>query len=441
MKIILQLFIAIIPLLFSFSTSDPTLSIRFLTLSLIVLILSVIQFYFKKKIIIDVIKHPFNICLIIIFFSFLCSLFVNGLSSEGIYTILKLLLGLLFFILITQFTAEYGYKDLINSLVIFSLLVSFIYIYQFATNYSNIMAIESDWLRNKELDKIASSMGHKNLLSSINFLLLPFLFYSFIIKKNIWRFLSLLSIILIFLVLIQTQTRAVFADHFISIFSYIIISRKNITFRKVIFGFSFLIFLLSLSYIVIKKTDRIDALKSEIKKTFEFSTTSRYKLYSSTLKLINDNPFIGVGPGNWKINVWQYGLYFDSFGKSFAQRPHNDFLWIFAQGGFIAGISYILLFIILLRDSYNIFKRKMGEEAVFFGLIFSVILGYGFISLVDFPFERISHLIIFLILASIIVSEKIKEKNHVFQIAKLVFLCIIFIIMFHYLCSNCKIQW
>ena len=414
MKIILQLFIAIIPLLFSFSTSDPTLSIRFLTLSLIVLILSVIQFYFKKKIIIDVIKHPFNICLIIIFFSFLCSLFVNGLSSEGIYTILKLLLGLLFFILITQFTAEYGYKDLINSLVIFSLLVSFIYIYQFATNYSNIMAIDSDWLRNKELDKIASSMGHKNLLSSINFLLLPFLFYSFIIKKNIWRFFSILSIILIFLVLIQTQTRAVFAAYFISIISYIIISRKNITFRKVIFGFSFLIFLLSLSYFVIKKTDRVDALKSEIKKTFEFSTTSRYKLYSSTLKLIYDNPFIGVGPGNWKINVWQYGLYFDSFGNSFAQRPHNDFLWIFAQGGFIAGISYILLFIILLRDSYNIFKRKMGDEAVFFGLIFSVILGYGFISLVDFPFERISHLIIFLILASIIVSEKIKEEKIMF---------------------------
>ena len=145
MKILLQLFIAIIPLLFSFSTSDPTLSIRFLTLSLIVLILSVIQFYFKKKIIIDVIKHPFNICLIIIFFSFLCSLFVNGLSSEGIYTILKLFLASLFFILITQFTIEYGYKDLINSLVIFSLLVSFIYIYQYATNYSNIMALEKDW--------------------------------------------------------------------------------------------------------------------------------------------------------------------------------------------------------------------------------------------------------------------------------------------------------
>ena len=411
MKILLQLFIAIIPLLFSFSTLDPTLSIRFLTLSLIVLILSTIQFYFKKKIIIDVIKHPFNIFLIVILLFFVFSLLVNGLSSEGIYTVLKLFLASLFFILITHFTVEYGYKDLINSLVIFSLLVSFIYIYQYAINYSNIMALEKAWQRNSEFDKIASSMGHKNLLSSINFLLFPFLFYSFIIKKNIWRFLSLLSIFLIFLVLIQTQTRAVFAASFISIISYIIIRRKNITFRKVIFSLSFLIFLLSLSYIVIKKTDRVDALKSEIKKTFEFSTTSRYKLYSSTLKLINDNPFIGVGPGNWKISVWQYGLYFDSFGKSFAQRPHNDFLWIFAQGGFIAGISYILLFIILLRDSYSIYKRKSGEEAVFFGLIFSVILGYGFISLVDFPVERISHIVIFLILASIVVSEKIREEK------------------------------
>ena len=48
------------------------------------------------------------------------------------------------------------------------------------------MALEKAWQRNSEFDKIASSMGHKNLLSSINFLLFPFLFYSFIIKKKIY---------------------------------------------------------------------------------------------------------------------------------------------------------------------------------------------------------------------------------------------------------------
>ena len=78
-------------------------------------------------------------------------------------------------------------------------------------------------------------------------------------------------------------------------------------------------------------------------------------------------------------------------------------------------VFYILLFIILLRDSYNIFKRKSGAEAVFFSLIFSVILGYGFISLVDFPLERISHIVIFLILASIIVSEKLEKKKSNFS--------------------------
>ena len=155
----------------------------------------------------------------------------------------------------------------------------------------------------------------------------------------------------------------------------------------------------------------IDIKPSEIKKTFEFSTTSRYKLYSSTVKLISENPFFGVGPGSWKISVWEFGLYFDSFGKSFAQRPHNDFLWVFAEGGFIAGISYILLFLILLRDSYNIYKKKSREEAIFFGLIFSVILGYGFISLVDFPIERFSHLIVFLFTSSIVIAEKIKDKK------------------------------
>tara|TARA_B100001778_G_C18603362_1_gene638451 strand:+ start:2953 stop:4923 length:1971 start_codon:yes stop_codon:yes gene_type:complete len=431
MKIILQIFLAIVPLFFSFSTLDPTLSVRFLALSILILTLLIHQFYVRKQIVLEIIKQPFIIFFSIILFSYFLSSCVNGFSAEGIYVLLKFFLAILFCFLITHFLVKYNYKDFLNSFVIFSLLVSLIYFYQYISNYSDIISLEKDWQRNAQFDKISSTMGHKNLLSSINFLLLPFLFYSFISQKKVWRFFSLLSIVLIFLVFIQTQTRAVFAATFISLISYILI-RKNFGFKNNILIFSSFIFMLCIGYFLMVKTDRIEAFKSEIKKTFEFSTTSRYKLYSSTVKLISENPFFGVGPGNWKISVWEFGLYFDSFGKSFAQRPHNDFLWVFAEGGFIAGISYILLFLILLRDSYNIYKKKSREEAIFFGLIFSVILGYGFISLVDFPIERFSHLIVFLFTFSIVIAEKIKDKKLNFiQFPKW-----IFFILFSLLCFS-----
>ena len=431
MKIILQIFLAIVPLFFSFSTLDPTLSVRFLALSILILTLLIHQFYVRKQIILEIIKQPFIIFFSIILFSYFLSSCVNGFSAEGIYVLLKFFLAILFCFLITHFLVKYNYKDFLNSFVIFSLLVSLIYFYQYISNYSDIISLEKDWQINAQFDKISSTMGHKNLLSSINFLLLPFLFYSFISQKRVWRFFSLLSIVLIFLVFIQTQTRAVFAATFISLISYILI-RKNFGFKNNILIFSSFIFVLCIGYFLMVKTDRIEAFKSEIKKTFEFSSTSRYKLYSSTVKLISENPFFGVGPGNWKISVWEFGLYFDSFGKSFAQRPHNDFLWVFAEGGFIAGISYILLFLILLRDSYNIYKKKSREEAIFFGLIFSIILGYGFISLVDFPIERFSHLIVFLFTFSIVIAEKIKDKKLNFiQFPKW-----IFFILFSLLCFS-----
>ena len=160
-----------------------------------------------------------------------------------------------------------------------------------------------------------------------------------------------------------------------------------------------------------KYTDRLEAFKGEIEKTFEFSATSRYKLYKSTFQLITDNPILGVGPGNWKVEVWQYGLYFESWGKSFAQRPHNDFLWVFAEGGIFAGLSYILIFLILLRDSYYLHKNRTEEDGIIYSLLFATVMGFGFISLVDFPMERFSHNIIFFTLASFIIAGKIKATK------------------------------
>jgi len=48
---------------------------------------------------------------------------------------------------------------------------------------------------------------------------------------------------------------------------------------------------------------------------------------------------------------------------------------------------------------------------LFYLLLFSTILGYSFISMVDFPLERISHNILFFLIISIVISGTIKQKN------------------------------
>lgn len=408
---LLQIFIAIIPLIVSFSTTDPTLAIRFLVSGIIVGLFLLIIIYKKRPIFLQVVKHPIIICCTSILFFFFLSLIINGISAEGIYVLLKMFLVFIFCLFSTHIILENGFKELLASFVIFSLLLSIIYIFQFVSNYERIMLIEDEWSRNWQFDKLAATMGHKNLLSSIQFLMLPFLIYVYSSGKRLWKILSVIAVILVILTLFQTQTRAVLAAVVISIITFLLINKRNIRVKHIIVLFLSFVFSLVVGFFIMKYTGRLEAFKGEIEKTFAFSATNRYKLYKSTLELISEHPILGVGPGNWKVAVWQYGLYFDSWGNSFAQRPHNDFLWVFAEGGFFAGLSYILIFLILLRDSYLLHKNRKEENGIIYSLLFATVMGYGFISLVDFPMERLSHNIIFFVLAAIIIAGKIKQKG------------------------------
>ena len=400
MRRLLQIVIAIIPLIVSFSTSDPTLAIRFLVLSCIVM--GVLFYYLltNTSIYKEVITHPAMLAFGIMLVAYLFSAFFNGFGSESIYVILKLFLFYVFVIILIQFVIKEGYRPLLNSVVYFSLFASAIYLFQLIANYSEIM--------NSTLP--AGTMGHENLLSSIQFLMLPFLIYTIIIGERIWKVLGVIAIILVVFTFLQTQTRAVFVAVFISMITFLFVNKRRIQFKQIIFLFSLLIFAIIIGYSALNYSNRIGSFKTEFSELIkDASFKQRYQLYHSSLELIADQPVFGVGPGNWKIEIWRYGLYFDTLGKSFAQRPHNDFLWVFAEGGVFAGISYILLFLILLRDSYLLHKNRQEEDGLIYSLLFATVMGYGFISLVDFPMERFSHNIIFFVLAAIIIAGRLKQ--------------------------------
>ena len=370
-----------------------------------------ILFYYlisNKSISKEVVTHPIMLAFGVIILVYIFSAFYNGFSSESIYIILKLFLSYVFAIIVIQFVIQEGYKSLLNSFIYFSLFLSAIYFYQIITNYSDIMSIDSEWKRNKEFDLLSATMGHKNLLSSIQFLMLPMLIYTITIGKKVLKILSGLAILLILITLFQTQTRAVLFALGIFSLSIFILNKTKLHKKHFIGLLLGAVLLLGSGYAIIKYTNRHEAFVGEINKTLDFTSSSRYKLYNSSLKLIAEQPIFGVGPGNWKIDVWEYGLYEGTLGKSFAQRPHNDFLWVFAEGGFIAGIAYLLFFLILLRDSYYLHKNRTEEDGIFYSLLFSCFLGFGFISFVDFPLERFSHNIIFFTLASFIIAGKIK---------------------------------
>ena len=412
MKLLIQFFIALIPFVFSFSTSDPTLSIRFLYLSVFISCLVFLQLYRKKMFSIKLLKHRILIVLMLIFSSYLISALINGVNPESIYLLSKLFLIIVFVLAISTYLINNSLKDLFLPLILFSLFSSLIYFYQFFDQYDQIILIEDAWHRNKAFDNIAGSMGNKNLLASVHFLLLPILIYNLKNKNKFIKTLSVISLCFATVIFFQTQSRAVIGAIMISLFTFIFLD--SISINRLRKFFAYFIFLIISGYIFLFSLNRLDVFNKEITKTVDFSSSQRFSLYYSSIDLISDNFIFGVGPGNWPIRIWEYALYNNTFGDSFAQRPHNDFLWFFAEGGFLAGISYILIFLILLKDSYWLIKNH--KDSYLFKLLFSTILGYGFISFFDFPFERISHVIVFFLFTSIIIVSKLKfndNKNYI----------------------------
>ncbi len=411
MRQIFQIFIAIFPLIVSFSTTDPTLAIRFLVLSILLSGVLLYYLFANKSIYKEVFKHPAMVAFLLVIIGYIFSAVYNGFSSESIYNIFKLCLLYVFTVVMIQYIIKEGLKSLLNSFICFSLFLSAIYFYQIITNYSEIMSLKIDSTRNYEFDVIAATMGNKNLLSSIQFLMLPILIYILTIGKRFFKILSGIAILLFLMTIFQTQTRSVLFALVVFSVSLFLLNKNNFH-KKHFIGLILAIVLLLISgYSIMQYTNRYDSFIKEINKTLDFSSSARYKLYHSSLQLIANHPVFGVGPGNWKIDVWQHGLYFESQGTNFAQRPHNDFLWVFSEGGFISGVSYILIFLILLRDAYYLHKNRKEEDGIIYSLFFSCFLGFGFISFFDFPLERITHNIIFFTLASFIIAGKIKETK------------------------------
>lgn len=414
---LISLFIIVLPFVYSDSTLDPVLTLRFLSFSILVLALCLLSI--KEKIDKSLLGHP-------IFLAFTSLLIIYGIStffishviSEGIYSILKLAVFIVFSIIVANVLKDDSCRDRIfNSVSIFSLICCVLYLYEFIGFTSN----NNDF---RNIESLASTMSNKNLLSSALFLTIPFNFYNLKSKNKVFKFLSILALLLILTVCYLTMSKATLLALIILSISIFIIKFSPQYFSRLYYFsivFIFIISCFTLLYIGKSKSSFTDKIKQNLieysgndklfsNKKASFGT--RLNLYNNTLNLIQKNPLLGIGPGNWKIQHGQYSLYrtLGEDGRKLVQRPHSDFLWIASEGGIIAGIIYLMIFLIALKTIHKkSFEDKEGN-VLFNYSIFGTLLGYFVISLFDFPFERVTHNLFFFLLLSYLISVKSNEN-------------------------------
>lgn len=248
------------------------------------------------------------------------------------------------------------------------------------------------------LDGIYSVKGafsHKNLLSSVLMLSLPFTVIGFAKFKGWEKKASLILMFLIIAEIFVLRTRGVWLSTFIGVIIASLVFYMNR--KKQIEGLKFpkKIFIAGLGLAIVLFGALFSTKEVQSSVTDQTNLQTRLKFWENSTEMLKENPVLGVGPGNWKIFFPKYGLGgLDNNvmqGITHIQRPHNDYLWVLSEGGFLSLVFYLGIFIFtFLRIKKNIQEAKTVEDmAVDLALIFGLVAYLSF-SMTDFPMERIS---------------------------------------------------
>jgi len=254
---------------------------------------------------------------------------------------------------------------------------------------------------------IKSVYSHKNILAAALFIKIPAAIWLMLFTDGWKKKLGYLAFALGSLAIFFMSSRAFYIGLFllfigleIFLLTRYFINRNQLLFRKIIlvagiFIGAFLTFTFIQHFFYPTNLDtarkfntgvveRLSTISSD-----ESSANARLTNWKRSFLLIQDNPVLGVGLGNWKIEVLKYeSPTTDGFIISY--KNHNDFIEVISEIGIPGGLIYILIFILIFI--YFIKKsitNKTDEETLKY-LFFPAfgILAYCVDAFFNFPNDR-----------------------------------------------------
>ena len=395
----------IIPFLYFEQLIDPVLTPKFLAFAGFLIIYSI--FLLHSRIKLQRAQWPIiNNLFVKLFFGYfiisVLSLVYSVNPSEGFFEVAKIGLFLLYLILIL---VQYGETEnllqwLAKYLILFSSLIGVLGLFQ----YFNIVFFH-DFSHSRSYD-ITATFAHKNLYSQVLLLSIPFALYGAFVFKAFWRVLGifsiLLSLLLVILILSRASWIALFSAGFLTTSLWIIIEgpkngyitilKKNI--KQVGYIISMLLIVISLSIFAYSTLDTFDTLKKQVVslgKLDHSSNKDRLSLWGKSIQLAMENPLLGSGIGSWKIQIQKMGTgdMKSLDGRTFFQRPHNDFLLILCEMGVNGLVVYFILFLVAIKYILVVLKKGKERNMLLFAyLAFFWLVEYFVFSIFSFPKER-----------------------------------------------------
>jgi O-antigen ligase len=415
------IFLVLLPFAYFTNIIDPVLIPRQAFLGAFMLVLLLLVYFKKVSLSFFALRTPIYIAVFAYFALMLCSFFGNNFTSESHYILSKQLL--LFSFLLLTIALLYSKAISTSQLVVSGVCFGFI-----AVGSAMVQLVEKSLTGRNLFHKIYIIEGlfaNKNLLASILFLSIIFFFMGLQQSKAI-KWLSVFGIFCAFSIIIIIRTRVVLAASVLFLLLLLGFWLRNhfkMKNRNIAFSAAAMLVAAGAVYQFFEK--HIQHLKSSpnvseqyFYRLFDSSTLkSRMQFWENSIAMFKDHPVFGVGLGNFQVEFPKYGLekfheYKIAQGEITLQRPHNDFLNILCENGILGFAAFAAIFGIVFYCLFSLIKNaETPAEKWKFIYIFCGICAYAVISFFDFPFERIEHQVLLMLLFAISIAAYYSRKS------------------------------
>jgi len=252
--------------------------------------------------------------------------------------------------------------------------------------------------------KVEGRMSHKNEFSNALMLLLPFLSYGIYRLKTLGKILCGIALTTTLIMIILLKTRAVWMGILGSIYMMAVVGLvyyKKLGIKPIVrnvVGGALLLLTASLLTIFLMGNPGDDfSFRGRIYSMLDTQSSHnihRLNMWKATI-LMAKQQFMGVGPGIWRL---EYMTYIPDMFKEIEQtnwgRPHNDYLWVWAEKGYLAAITFLGIFAGLLWMAFQVVGRAADFDRKVLGLLLlGGVVSYMTIAFFSFPIERINHIV------------------------------------------------
>jgi len=260
----------------------------------------------------------------------------------------------------------------------------------------------------KDIPELISTIGQKNWVSNYLAMVFPLVFsYFLLLKEKRRKIIYYLLLSILYAVLIIFQSRGIWISAGLTLILAIFFLYKFRLFNifKENKRWLFLLFLTFVLITVIYSTQNplnknIDTMPQRLTSIYEdeFSSLNpRLLIWNTTLEMIKDKPFFGIGIGLFKMDYLVYQADFLQQNPSYlkygsrSEEAHNEYLQLAAELGIIGLGIFLYIIFIFYRSALKFLKEKKeekGEEEklILWGLLMGITC-FLFHSMFTFPFH------------------------------------------------------